>query len=181
MAMTELISKKMTVWFNMVDRDKDGFLTGHDFEMAQESWNSLFDHQSDSPLYQKISGYWLNMWEGLKQVDADQDGKVTLDEFLNAMDFARQDAGYADIVMGWAQTTIDAFDTDQDGAISLSEWKRIYEINGLSEELAERTFVILDGDGDGLLSPTEYLGRVNEFTFAEEIETPGNHFYGIIE
>ena len=181
MSMTALITQKMTVWFNMVDRNKDGFLTGHDFEIAQSSWNSLFDHEPDSPLAQKISGYWLNMWEGLKAVDTDQDGKVSLEEFLSAMVFARQSPDYAGTVMSWAQTTIDAFDTDHDGAISLSEWKRIYEVNGLSEELADRTFSMLDGDGDGLLSPSEYLQRVNEFTFAEEMDAPGNHFYGIIE
>ena len=73
------------------------------------------------------------------------------------------------------------FDANHDGVISLEEWKRIYAINGLSEELAERTFPILDGDGDGVLSPEEYLKRIEEFMMVEEGDAPGNHFYGVIE
>ncbi len=121
------------------------------------------------------------MWEGLKLGDTDQDGKVSLEEFLAFIDMTRQMEGNLEMGLAWGQTTIDAFDANHDGVISLDEWKRIYEINGLSAELAERTFTILDGDGDGVLSPEEYLKRIEEFMIAEDMDAPGNHFYGVIE
>ncbi|MFZ4826187.1 MAG: EF-hand domain-containing protein [Phototrophicaceae bacterium] len=181
MALSELVRKKYVVWFNMMDRNKDLFLTLEDFEFAQASWNGLFEHEPDSPMYAKIAGYWINMWEGLKLGDADQDGKVGVEEFLVFMDMSRQTEGYLDMVLAWGQTTIDSFDANHDGVISLDEWKHIYEINGLSAELAERTFTILDGDGDGVLSPEEYLKRIEEFLMGEDMDAPGNHFYGVIE
>ncbi|MFZ4826186.1 MAG: EF-hand domain-containing protein [Phototrophicaceae bacterium] len=181
MALSELVRKKYVVWFNMVDRNKDGFLTIEDFQLAQASWNGLFENQPASTLYIKIAGYWTGMWEGLKLGDTDQDGKVSLEEFLAFIDMTRQMEGNLEMGLAWGQTTIDAFDANHDGVISLDEWKRIYEINGLSAELAERTFTILDGDGDGVLSPEEYLKRIEEFMIAEDMDAPGNHFYGVIE
>lgn len=181
MALSELLRKKNTVWFNMVDQNKDGFLTIEDFQIAQANWNSLFEHQPTHPLYMTIAGYWTGMWEGLKIADTDQDGKVSLEEFFAFIDMARQMEGYTAMGLAWGQTSIDAFDANHDGVISLEEWKRIYAINGLSEELAERTFPILDGDGDGVLSPEEYLKRIEEFMMVEEGDAPGNHFYGVIE
>ncbi len=50
MALSELVRKKYVVWFNMVDRNKDGFLTIEDFQLAQASWNGLFENQPASTL-----------------------------------------------------------------------------------------------------------------------------------
>lgn len=181
MNLTPLERKKFTLWFEMMDRDNDGFLTRRDFELAAESWNRVLGHKPGSDEYVRVASYWADTWESLKMADTDDDGKVSLDEYLEVNATARQADGYSDYVRAWTQTTLDAFDVDRDGAITLAEWKRIYSAHGLSEEMAERTFSLIEADGDGVLSFEEYHQRAQEYTYNAEGSAPGDHFWGVVD
>ncbi|MFF3445237.1 EF-hand domain-containing protein [Streptosporangium sp. NPDC002721] len=75
-----------------------------------------------------------------------------------------------------------AADVDGDGAISLTEFTRIFGSTGRAgdDECAE-VFNALDLDASGALSRAEYHKAASEFFYGDDPGSPANHIFGRLE
>ncbi len=70
---------------------------------------------------------------------------------------------------------------DDDGQITLSDYKAYFKAWGLDEAQAEPAFSRLDLSGDGTLSRTSFTLFGSNFYMSDEENVPGNWLFGSYE
>ncbi|WP_411103102.1 EF-hand domain-containing protein [Streptomyces sp. cmx-4-9] len=170
--------RKIRGMFAAFDVDGDGYLQRDDFEALAGRWGRLPGVEAGSELQARVDAVSLGWWETLlAAADADNDGKVDIDEFFSVVD--RLPSMRA-AVTATADTLFDAVDQNGDGRISRTEHRRLIEAwHGLEVDTDE-VFALLDLDGDGHLSRSEFATLWTQFWLSDDPADPGNHVCGRI-
>jgi hypothetical protein len=102
-------------------------LERREFELLAKRYAEHNAWPEDSEQSQNMHAFLMMWWEMLEaHCDADGDGRLTPDEFIEAFD-ARDDAA----IDGGGAVIFDAFDTDRSGTISVEEYRRFLLIYGM--------------------------------------------------
>ena len=113
---------------DLYDVNKDGYLEAADYTRVGEEFATSTGSAPGSPDYEQLRAAYLEVWERLWQAaDANQDGKVTRDEFLayhEALPVMRE------TVAELARTILRLTDRDGDGKISLAEYAALSQAYG---------------------------------------------------
>lgn len=176
---SEFQRRKITGVFHAMDVDGDGLLDKYDFEALRDRWTALRGVSPGSPGYVRLAAVMMGWWNTLLAAsDANRDGKVTLDEVLLVVDRL---PGMPDAVTGTATAMFDAIDENGDDAISAAEYRQVIEAwNGVATD-TDTIFPLLDLNGDGHLSRTEFAELWTEFWAGDDPGAPGTWVFGSFE
>ncbi len=183
MPLTDFQRIKLGKMFDVFDINHDGRLEEEDYTRRAHSFARERGWTEDSPEYQEHLDFTLADWRNLQQsADADSDGQVTRDEFLDFADqmlsdpFALEEYAYHD-----AELVFKAMDADGDGKITAEEYKMYLRVYDLNDAYAHYFFERMDADGDGFITREELIQALQEFLFSENFEAPGNFLFGPLD
>src|SRR5947207_11453294 len=168
--LTEFQQRKLTRMFDLYDANKDGYISAADYERVGEGFATSTGCAPGSADYEKLRATYLGFWEQLRQsADADQDGKVTREEFLASYDAL---LAMRETIAGVSQAILQLTDRDGDGKITPSEFSANLQAYGVDAPAAAEAFRHLDRDGDGFIDNAELVQNVEEFFFGDDPNAP---------
>lgn len=141
--------------FDIFDADGNGVIEASDFQAQADKMCATVAPDSSSRHHQAIhKAYAAWSEQVLKATDADPDGRVTRQEFLNAVRAGALKDGpdQLDGPMGVTRATFEALDTDGDGQLSPDEFVRMHQALGRDTGKARAAFEQIDTDGDGRIT-----------------------------
>jgi Ca2+-binding EF-hand superfamily protein len=172
--MGELTRRKFAAIFNAIDVNDNGVLDRDDFERIADQYIRHNGWEKDSTQSQDFRQFFLMWWERYKtKADVNDDGVVTLDEFVAALESFTDDqlAPAEDMIFG-------RLDPDGDGSISAEEYRLFSTIYRLDVEEADEIFARLDLNGDGRITHDELATLWMQYWRSEDEAAPGNWLFG---
>ncbi|XP_006819033.1 neo-calmodulin-like [Saccoglossus kowalevskii] len=135
--------------FALFDKDGDGSITVKELGIVMRS---LGQYPTEAELQDIVN-----------EVDADGDGTIDFDEFIDMMTKRMKRLKDVDPIKE-LQETFRVFDKDNDGFISNEEIRHIMKSLGviLTEEEGEEMIKEADADGDGLVSFQDFVKMMGE-------------------
>jgi juvenile hormone diol kinase len=178
--LTDLLQRKFTRYFNVLDYDHNGVIEQEDFENIALTLAQMRNWAAGSPEHQACRAGLMSIWQHLQQfADTSQDGRISLEEWLkNEEDAIATAENYAKYVTPVAAGLFDAVDENGDGVISVQEYRNFFKGFRIDPDLADDVFARLDVDGDGQLSKEELLQHVYDLHCSNDPAAPGNWILG---
>lgn len=179
--LSDLRRRKLTRYFRLVDADGDGSFTRADSETIAARLVALRGYAPGSPAHNAFVAGFLRYWDDVRRdVDASEDGKVSLSEWLHyhAIMLANP-ARFEVSAETSARLMFVLLDVDGDGRVTTDEvvsWLRAW--GQIDEDSIRRIPGILDINGDGFLSHAEIMSLTREFFFSEDPDARGNWAMG---
>ena len=174
--LTPFRQRKFARLFDLYDANHDGDIDAADYARMGEGIATGTGCAPGSAEYEQLRANYLEYWEQLRQAaDADQDGKVTRQEFLAYYETLPT---MQETVAGIAQTMLQLTDRDRDGKISRAEFAANLQAIGVDAPAAAEAFGHLDRDGNGFIDNSELLQNVEDFFFGEDPNAPGTWLLG---
>lgn len=177
--MNELVNQKLSLRFDLLDRDRNGYVDQNDYVELADRVSAEFDRPSSGREADNLRRSYLNMWtELMDRLNREPDGRLSRTEFVEA--FARigdDDGGgsFRRYLGSIVQSMMDVCGTDQ---VDEETFHRVSSGSGLSPERARAAFERIDTDHDGVLSREELLTACEEFHFSRDPDAPGNRLFG---
>lgn len=184
MALSELLKKKYTQHFHMRDIDGDGFVERRDYERYAEQIAELRGWKPGTAEHERMREIHLGVWTFFWQPeDTDGDDRISLVEHLAAMEQLVSNITEETLEASkrHSYTIFDVLDADNDGVISVSEYRQFFEATGHDTSWVEDAFARLDRTGQGQISREELTRLHLEFFTSEDPDAPGNLFYGPLD
>lgn len=185
--LTELQQRKILHKFELLDLDDNGLIEYADFQRVVEGLAAAREWNREDPRYQRLLTTNQNLWMALqKHCDADDDGSITPQEWLDYHGQALHSSREMDRVIPGFANTLDAFtafihdllDADGDGVVTEEDYLELSRAQGLDDVDALRIFDAIDEDRDGNLTLDEVSKLVRQFYLSDDPEAPGNEFFG---
>ncbi|MBD2359931.1 EF-hand domain-containing protein [Anabaena minutissima FACHB-250] len=203
MALTELQKRKLKKVFDLYDVDGSGVITAADYEQMARSQAEVQGYKPGSLEYNIIRSQFRTLWNNLqKEVDFDNNGKITLEEFLEhkekqlnfkesyrplwlerssgglqtAQSYERSPAENA--IAKLSNLIFERLDVDGNGDISREEYKQGFMTHTSDSNLSDEIFTKLDLNGDRHLTKEEVLQHIHDFFYSDDPEAPGNWILG---
>ena len=183
MPLSDFQRTKLARLFDVYDLNGDGLLEESDFTRRAHQFARERGWTEESSDFRELLDYTREDWVNLQlNTDADGDGAVTRDEFIGFADRrltgedAVDDYAYAD-----AYLIFRAMDADHDGKITADEWKMFLRAHHIGCDSAHYFFQKIDNDEDGFVTRDEISRALKEFFFSNDIDAPGNCFYGRLD
>lgn len=172
--LSEFRRRKLSAGFRELDVNGDGYLGRADIELLIENHGAAYGYSAGTPEYEELAHRTMAVWDQLKQLDSDDDGLVTLDEYVAGFEKFLSDH---DAFMDSMSALVDAFysvaDRNKDGRITEDELIIHFRAWNHSEEQAREAFPRLDRNGNGAISKEEWMANLHEYYFGEDPEAPG--------
>ena len=165
----------ITAVFASLDATHDGLISRDDATMRANQVCAAVAPDEASESHRDIQTAYGRLWEELmRYADAEGDGTLTLDEFLDAVDRGMlEDPEFVEgCMLVVSHAVFAAADRDGDGSISREEYAlAVTSIDEKNAELADAGFAMMDRDGDGLISRDELLQAIRDaFSSSEPAE-----------
>jgi Ca2+-binding EF-hand superfamily protein len=139
-------NEKMKHLFYLYDADGDGSITPIDFEILADKLSTLVG-QDDTKRCEEYASARKTLCQEIMRADANQDGKVTLEEWLdyhaNLANELRKPDTNPEILEQLSErinTTFNMLDLNHDGYIAKDEWVKTCQFFGVDEKTAEKSF-----------------------------------------
>ena len=179
--LTDFQKKKLGRLFAVLDADHNNQLERSDYTDVVSNLASLHGWKEGSTEYSKVETLYLTIWGNLKALaDANADGKVSLEEFLefHAMMLSTPEM-YEQITVGTVELLFEAFDRDSNGHLSRDDFRDFFASYRIRDHAAaDEAFQKLDVSGRGQISKEDALQRVQEFYFSNDPAAAGNWLFG---
>lgn len=162
----DMHAQKMSMRFDMFDRDHDGYVSQGDVEQVARDILAEFGISPDwgkgRALLRVAGAYWRSMTE---EAEAGPNGQLTRQEWIAASKRALLDdpEGFVRIIRPWTEASIAIADTDGDGEITLEEWARLLRAIGSNDAAISRRLKATDTDGDGRINVRDVLATARAF------------------
>ncbi|MFE9747011.1 EF-hand domain-containing protein [Saccharothrix saharensis] len=182
MPVNDLLKAKINRGFAHLDVDGDGLLTEQDHVLMGRRAAEALGHAPDSPEEQRIVDAYLRIWHDLHLPHIPGGGTaISREQFLESTGSLADDPEAARASVGaLAKAFLAIADIDADGRVTPDEYLVFQRghFPGLTEAEAAEAFEHLDGDGDGHLTPEEFINACVEFWSSSDPESPGNWWMG---
>jgi Ca2+-binding EF-hand superfamily protein len=174
-------------YFDLIDRDEDGYINGEDFEIQADRLADERDLSDDDreALREQMLGWWNQL---CATADVNDDDRVSRQEWENFWDAIQdtvedgsedeQEQMIASLERS-AQVTFQTINASGSGAITEEEyadWLSAWNATGSSA-----AFEALDRDGTGALSEDDLVAATKEFYLSNDPDAPGNMLYGSLQ
>ena len=179
--------RKLLHKFELLDIDGNGLIEYKDFQHVIEVLAQQREWEPDNPALQRLAATNEGLWKAIQSFcDADMDGSITQDEWLEYHAQALHRAHEFEQLIPGFETTMAAFtgfvhellDADGDGVVVEEDYLELSRAHGLDDVKAIRIFDNIDKDRDGTLTLDEVSELVREFYLSDDPEAPGNEFFG---
>ncbi len=184
---TDFQRDKLIHKFQLLDIDDNGLLEQADYEHVITHLAEVRGWSPDQASFTRLKERNLNLWNALQSFcDANSDGRVTLDEWLdyhaNAVFYEREFGcaipGFDSTLEAIADFFAELLDSDGDGQICAADYRDFCAAQELPEDRVVEDFQALDRDGDGILTRQEVVALIREFYLSNDPGAPGNRFFG---
>ncbi|NUT95955.1 MAG: EF-hand domain-containing protein [Saccharothrix sp.] len=182
MTPSELLLDKIGRGFDQLDADGDGELGEQDHVLMGRRVAEALGYQPGSPEEQRMVDMYVRVWRDvhLPHLPA---GITTIgrDDFISSTRDLAEDPAAADATLGaLAREFLKIADVDADGRVTPAEFQAFQHghFPALAEGDADTAFAHLDTDGDGYLSPDEFVRAVIEYWTSTDPDAPGNWWIG---
>ena len=180
--LTDFQREKQTHYFNLVDSDKDGFITASDWAEIGRNLASMRNLQRGTPGHDAVMATMGTIWANLSKYCTDEKGVfVSLADWLKFEDekvINCDDDDYEDYVNTIARGVFALLDSDAKGWIGQGEYIDLAMSFWVPPRFAVKSFAILDEDGDGKIHLNEFLDLILSFHRDNDPEVAGNWFFG---
>lgn len=178
----DLLLGKIGRGFDQLDADGDGMLGEQDHVLMGERIAAGLGYAAGSPEEQRIVDMYVRVWRDvhLPHLPAGTTA-ISRDDFISSTRDLADDPGAADATLGaLAREFLKIADIDADGRVTPAEFLTFQRghFPGLPERDAEVAFAHLDVDGDGYLSPDEFVRATIEYWTSTDPDAPGNWWIG---
>jgi Ca2+-binding EF-hand superfamily protein len=117
--LTQFQQRKLARMFDLYDANQDGYIDAADYARVGEGFATATGCAPGSADYEQLRAAYLGFWEQLRQAaDADQDGKVTREEFVASYETL---LAMRETIAGVSQAILQLTDRDGDGFIDPDE------------------------------------------------------------
>jgi juvenile hormone diol kinase len=166
--------------FKMYDADRNGYIEMRDFERLLDSVTSVRNWKPGSEGYDSLKKRLTARYEHMQQfADTNRDGRISQAEWLAYIDSVINDPkAYEAELGGVAGFVFGLFDRDNDGKLTLDEYKQWFRAHGLNEQDASRMFDRLNLSHDGHISKDQFSKLIDEFFMGQNPDAPGNYVFG---
>ncbi|MBZ8181435.1 EF-hand domain-containing protein [Oscillatoria salina] len=177
--LTELQTKKWTHLFNIYDTNKNGVVNKEDYELKVQAVAKLHNLSPGSTGYDEMYAQVMADWNNLQQnVDKNQDGQITLDEWLEHGYTCINSENMYETVKKEADAIFALFDRNGDGVINSEEYTGLMKAWGVSDEGLEIACSKLNLKGDNTLSKDVFKQLLEQFHKSDDPDSPGNYLFG---
>lgn len=177
--LTELQTKKWTHLFNLYDADNTGTVTKEDYELKAKTLAKELKLQIDSADYNKMHQEIMADWEHVKKdVDKNQDGEVSLDEWLEHGSTRINNDNMYETVKKEVDVIFALFDQDQDGSINREEYSTLIKSWGASDEDVNFACSKIDLGTGKSLSKDKFIELLEQFHKSDDSNATGNYMFG---
>ena len=181
--LTQLQKQKIARLFHIYDFDSSGVITADKAERVLRNLADIRKLPFGGPKFEAFRDGFLLYWQDLMtSIDINQDGQITLAEWLHYHDHLLQDEEkFKQTVLASSKFMFKLIDANEDGKISLDEY-RLWMIGfGLRDkDIVADVFTRLDLNGDGLLSASEMMMLITDYYYSDDPNTPGSWMMGPI-
>ncbi|MGH3737080.1 MAG: EF-hand domain-containing protein [Micromonosporaceae bacterium] len=177
---TALHDRKLKRRFELMDANHDGVLERGDYEALAQHLIQGLGTPPDTPKARAVVETYTRFWDNyISRMDADGDGKVTKQEYIEAIDRQTLDPDAFDrAFQPHFQAVARLCDTDDDGNVDRDEFTRMMRVHGVSDQDASVSFDQIDQDHDGKLSVDELVNAARNYYISDEPNVPGSSFFG---
>jgi Ca2+-binding EF-hand superfamily protein len=164
--------------FNALDTAGSGAITSDDFYAYGRRICDRFGVDVAGEPGQKIMDCYTAWWEQLRTLDADGDGRVTLEEFAKPYKNGDQREFFDQPLARLARVVAEVIDTDDDGFVTEQEYLNLLTLSVSDRQAALAGFQQLDTDGDGRVSVAEFEAGIAAVLLSNDPSTPGTAMLG---
>ena len=166
--------------FDLVDADRDGYITEDDLLAAARKVLDEFG-VTDVGLRAEIVGLYQPVWRQLRaDCDGDGDGRVSRQDYVAAFTAGLGDprAYYKRLVGPVVDWLARVMDHDGDGFIEAGEYARLWASQSVDEHIIQAAFERLDADADGKVSVAEFSDAIGHLFLSQDPADPGTMALG---
>jgi Ca2+-binding EF-hand superfamily protein len=174
-------------YFDLLDRDEDGYIEGEDFEIQADRLADERDLSGEAreALRERMLGWWNQLQA---TVDTNEDEQISRSEWEQFWDAIRasveegteeEKTQMIDSLEQSARVTFQTIDASGSGQVTEEEyadWLAAWGAVGSKE-----AFEQLDRAGDGYLTKEDLVEATKEFYLSNDPEAPGTMLYGTIQ
>lgn len=175
------LDRKIDICYTHGDQNGDGALEPADALALAARIVAYIGEPFGTPKAQRLFKSFETFWTHMSaKMDANNDGKVTPDEWRKGMRkaFAEDKRGFEEGFRPLAEAVFDLCDKDGNGQVSEREFHAFQRAFGSSEANSKLAFQKLDRDKSGHLSVQELLKAWEEYYTSEDPNAPGNWLFG---
>jgi Ca2+-binding EF-hand superfamily protein len=166
---TAVKSDRLKKRFEKWDVNGNGRIEKSDYEAEAHRIIRAFDEDPSSPQARALIDAYISMYEFLAtKAGVGANGAMTEDQFLGVVEaqvFAEGDAGFNRVVRPTVAAMVGLCDTDGDGEVSPSEFRKWLEAIGVDASSAVESFRTIDTNGSGTLTVDELVAAVRAYHF----------------
>jgi Ca2+-binding EF-hand superfamily protein len=169
--LSDMLKKKQTYIFNVLDFDGNGFIEEVDFIGIGENLCIIRGEELDTPESNNILELCKRLWADLRfYTDENRDDKCTLDEWLNFVD-NKLAGNFNDYAISMVNNLFDLYDVDSDGQISLDEYLDLFMSFRLETSLIAKSYKSINKNRDQHITKEEFIEAARLFLQGEQSVT----------
>ncbi|MFD0201556.1 MULTISPECIES: EF-hand domain-containing protein [Saccharothrix] len=166
---TAVTSDRLKKRFEKWDVDGNGLIERSDYEAEAHRIIAAFGEDPKSPQARALIDAYVSMYEFLAtKAGVGANGSMTEDQFLGVVEaqvFAEGDAGFNRVIRPTVAAMVGLCDTDGDGEVSPSEFRKWLEAIGVDASSAVESFRTIDTNSSGTLTVEELVAAVRAYHF----------------
>ncbi|MEU8431522.1 EF-hand domain-containing protein [Streptomyces sp. NPDC029216] len=175
----DVLRRKFAHRFDLLDTDRDGYVTEADFAELADRLLEGAGEPTSSPKARALRDAKAHYWRTLTElVPADHSGRITKDAFAAALAGSTDPQRISHMVRPSIEADLALADRNDDGIVDSDEFITLYASIGVPAAEAQEAFRTLDRDGDGRLTLDEWLKTAMEFFTSTDPTAPGNRILG---
>jgi Ca2+-binding EF-hand superfamily protein len=175
--LTDYQRRKFTRAFELVDDDGSAFVDRGDLARIAARFVQQLGIDPGSEEHRVLAARSAELWNVLAHMDDDGDGRLTLDEWLRALEsITSSEQTYEHLFGELVDQSFELLDSDADGAVTCEEFVLWVTATNLDAAEARAAFEEYDLDEDGLLSRSELGYVLLDFFYSSDPDGRGNWF-----
>ncbi|XP_066586054.1 sarcoplasmic calcium-binding protein [Prorops nasuta] len=167
--------RKMRTLHSHLDVNKDGVISYEDFMLLGERFSKLghLSPEAKKEFKQVLNDMWEEQWGEISPYNL-----VCVEKYLEEMKHVLNDKSLKKKCHKFLPFLFRAVDKDQNGEITVEEFKLFFECLDLKHDHAVVTFSHIDTNEDGKISLYEFVTLGRDFFLTEDHTRPSKHFWG---
>ena len=175
---SELQKKKWANMFNMFDVNGDGQIEQSDLDQFHNRLFEMRGIKPGDPQYDALNGRFAEFGQALQQIT--QADTLKMDHWLAFWSNVAASPEMYQMVRPTSEAIFGLWDLNDDGQVSLKEYRKLCVVMRLGEAYADGIFEKLDLNKDGNISMDELMRLSDQYFVGDDPNAPGNLFFGPI-
>ncbi len=180
--LSEFRKQKVIRMFEFYDVNENGQIEYNDIIKICNNFCYEFMWEENGEEDKYFRAVFNNLWKQLlKNADANEDDLISLNEFLASYEVALvDDTSFEAYTKPFWDVIYDVLDPHKIGYIAKQDYINFYRAFRNSEKAAEKAFIAMDLNSDGIISKNELYRNFYNFHMSEDTTDRSVIFFGTI-